>query len=275
MIDALEPVKRRKSRLFGISIDSLTMDEALREIEILLASPQPSLVVTPNIQHISLLQRDAEFKDAYAAASLILADSMPLVWSSRLLGSPLPERVAGSDILPAFSRRAARKGYGLFFLGAAPGIAARAANVLREKNPGLRIVGVHAPGQGFERHLETNEEVLRLIREARPDILFVALGTPKGEVWAWKNKNAASVPVVICCGAALDFISGNKRRSPRWLQKLGLEWLFRVLHEPRRLWRRYLSGNIHFIILLARELVTRKKAPKFLSPDNRRRMKQS
>jgi len=274
MIDASRSTKHVKSRLFGISIDRLTMGEALAEIEGLLASPRPSLVFTPNIQHISLLQKNAEFKSAYAAASLILADSMPLVWSSRLLGSPLPERVAGSDVLPVFSRVAARKGYGLFFLGGAPGIAARAADILTKKIPGLRIAGVHAPAWGFERHHETNEKALRMIRAARPDILFVALGTPKGEVWAWKNKDAAFVPVIVCCGAALDFISGNKKRSPRWLQKLGLEWFFRFLHEPGRLWKRYLSSSADFIILLAKELLTRERTPRFSPPGSRRKMKQ-
>jgi len=245
----------KKCRLFGLSVDNLTMAEAVVEIEKLILARRPALVLTPNAQHISLLRSKADFRAAYAAADLILADSAPLLWSSRLLGCPLRERVAGSDIPDAFSGVAARGSYRLFFLGAAPGVAERAADILAKKNPGLRVAGVYAPPWGFEGRREMNDEIIRKIRAAQPDVLFVALGTPKGEIWAWKHKDTAGVPVTICCGAALDFISGNKKRAPRWLQKLGFEWFYRALHEPRRLWKRYLVGNTHFVILLAKELL--------------------
>jgi len=250
---------QKKSRLFGLPIDNLTMSEAVAEIENLIRKSGNSLVFTPNTQHISLLARRPEFRDAYAAADLVLPDSVPLIWSSRLLGCPLRERVAGADIPAALSKVAALKGYGLFFLGAAPGVAGQAAEILARQNPGLRIAGVYSPPPGFERRPELDDEAVRRIRAARPDVLLVALGTPKGELWAWRHRAAAGVPVTICCGAALDFIAGNKRRAARPIQKLGLEWLYRVLHEPRRLWKRYLVGNSHFILLLAKELVRKNR----------------
>jgi N-acetylglucosaminyldiphosphoundecaprenol N-acetyl-beta-D-mannosaminyltransferase len=257
---------QKKCRLFGISVDNLTMGETVAEIEKIIETRGPALVFTPNTQHISLLRSNADFRAAYAAADLVLADSVPLIWSSRLLGHPLRERVAGSDIPQAFSTVAAQKRYRLFFLGAAPGVADRAADILTRKNPGLRMAGVCSPPWGFERCRELNEEVVRKIRAAKPDVLFVALGTPKGEIWAWEHKDAAGVPVTICCGAALDFISGNKKRAPRWLQKLGLEWFYRVIHDPRRLWKRYLVANTHFIFLLAGELL-RKNRESAIDPE--------
>jgi N-acetylglucosaminyldiphosphoundecaprenol N-acetyl-beta-D-mannosaminyltransferase len=250
---------QKKCRLFGIPIDNLTMDEALAKIEELIKARRPALVLTPNAQHISLLKSEPDFRAAYAAADLILADSIPLVWSSRLLGCPLRERVAGSDLPDALSRVAAQGKYKLFFLGAAPGIAERAADILIKKNPGLQVAGTYAPPWGFESRPELNDKIILKIRAARPDVLFVSLGTPKGEIWAWKHKDAAGIPVTICCGAALDFISGNKKRAPCWLQKSGLEWFYRVAHEPKRLWKRYLFCNTHFFILLAGDLLKRNR----------------
>ncbi len=250
---------QKKCRLFGISVDNLTMSEAVSEIEELIGAGRPSLVVTPNVHHITLLRSNADFRAAYAAADLVLADSVPLIWSSRLLGCPLRGRVSGSDIPDAFSKVAARKSYRLFFLGAAPGVAQRASSILSKKSPGLQVAGVHAPPWGFEHCRELNDEIVRKIGAAKPDVLFVALGSPKGEIWASEHKDAAGVPVTICCGAAFDFIAGNKKRAPRWLQKLGLEWFFRVIHEPQRLWKRYLVGNTHFVFLLARELLRRNR----------------
>lgn len=244
-----------RCQLFGITVDNLTMGEAVAEIERLIGTGGPSLVFTPNTHHVTLLASRPDFRAAYAAADLVLPDSTPLIWSARLFGCRLRERVAGADIPAAFCETAARKGYRVFFLGAAPGVADQAAKLLTWKNPGLRVSGVCSPPMGFERDQGQDEEVVREIRAARPDVLFVALGSPKGEVWAWEHKAAAGVPVTICCGAALDFISGNKKRAPRWVQKLGLEWFYRLLHEPRRLWKRYILGNAHFVLLLARELL--------------------
>ena len=249
----------RKDRkvLFGIGIDNLDLAGVLEALEDLIASGRPSLVVTPNVQHIDLLSRDREFWSAYHGASLIIADGVPVVWASVLLGRRLKARVAGSDILPAFCSTAARKGYKLFFLGAGPGIAARAADRLTDKNPGLLVCGTYSPPFGFEHDAGENDKIVGLIRDRRPDALFIGLGTPKSEQWAWKHLIALGVPVVLCVGAGFDFVAGSKKRAPRWMQASGLEWFYRLIQEPGRLWKRYLAGNARFLILLAKEIVKR------------------
>jgi len=255
-------VVERKRRMFSLDIDNLSMGETLTAIERLAASGRPALVVTPNAHHICLLRIDPEFRSAYAGADLIVADGIPLVWLSRLIGRPLKERVAGADILPAFAGVAARKGYRLGFLGAAPGIAARAANILARRNPGLNVVTALSPPWGFHADKAANAEIVSAVRDAKPDILFVCLGPPKAEVWAWRNKDTAGVPVTVCVGAAFDFITGNQKRAPLILQQSGLEWLYRLLHEPCRLWKRYTIGNLHFLYLAALELISNSFAGK-------------
>ena len=246
----------RKCRMFSLDIDNLSMEETLAAIERLAASGRPALVVTPNAHHVSLLGTDPEFRSAYAGADLIVADGIPLVWLSRLIGRSLKERVAGADILPAFAGVAARKGYRLVFLGAAPGIAARAAEILARRNPGLKVVQVLSPPPGFHRDEAANAGGVAAIRSAKPNILFVGLGTPKGEIWARRNKDAVGESVTVCIGAAFDFIAGNEKRAPLILQKAGLEWLYRFLHDPFRLWKRYTIGNIHFLYLAGLELIS-------------------
>jgi N-acetylglucosaminyldiphosphoundecaprenol N-acetyl-beta-D-mannosaminyltransferase len=246
----------RQCRLFRLDIDNLSMGETLAAIERLAASGRPALVVTPNAQHISLLRTDPDFRSAYAGADLIVADGLPLVWLSRLIGRSLKERVAGADILPAFAGVAAGKGYRLVFLGAGPGIVARAAEILARRNPGLNVVQVLSPPPGFPRDEAINAGIIAAIRKAKPDILFVGLGTPKGEIWARRNKNAIGVPVTVCVGAAFDFVTGSQKRAPLALQRIGLEWLYRFIHDPYRLWKRYTLGNLHFLYLAALELVS-------------------
>jgi N-acetylglucosaminyldiphosphoundecaprenol N-acetyl-beta-D-mannosaminyltransferase len=249
-------ISERKSRLFGLEIDNLSMAETVAAIERLAGTGKHGLAVTPNAQHISLLRTDPELRAAYAAADIIVADGIPLIWMSRLLHRPLKERVAGADILPAFARVAARKGYRLAFLGAAPGVAAKAADILVRENPGLSVAAALAPARGFQADAAANAKVVAAVRAAKPDVLFVCLGTPKGEVWAWRNKEAIGVPVMVCVGAAFDFITGIQKRAPFFLQQAGLEWLYRLLHDPYRLWKRYTIGNFHFLYLAVLDLTT-------------------
>ena len=245
------PMKRT---LFGIEIDNLDRDGVLVALEKLVAAGRPSLVVTPNAQHLDVLRRDAEFLEAYRGASLVIADSVPLVWASILLRRRLKARVAGADILPAFCPIAARKGYRLFFLGAGPGVASRASEILSGENPGLVICGTYSPPFGFEKNVGENEKIIELVRGSRPDVLFIGLGSPKSEKWAWKNLEKLGVPAVLCTGATFDFVSGSKKRAPLLMQKIGLEWLFRLIQEPGRLWKRYLVGNLRFVLMIVREL---------------------
>jgi len=174
---------------------------------------------------------------------MILADGMPLVWASR---GRLPERVAGSDLVPALCERAATKGYRVFLLGAAPGVADEAARRLCARHPTLVIAGTAAP-PFRELTVQEHADLFEQIRAARPDLMFVAFGQPKGELWVAEHSRALGVPVTAQVGATLDFLAGRVRRAPRWLQRLGLEWAYRLFLEPRRLVSRY-ARNGWFLI---------------------------
>jgi len=255
--------KRERIKLLGIDIDNINMKETINKIELLIEKKKPSLVITPNVHHINILQKDNEFRKIYKHASLVIPDSTPLLWSSKILGVPLKERVTGSDLLPLFSEVSAEKKYRLFFLGAKPGIAKKAAETLIQKNPRLEITGIYSPYFGFQNDGRENRKIVDMIKKCDPDVLFICLGPPKQEKWAWKHKDKIKVPVIICVGAAFDFIAGNLKRAPKWMQKIGLEWFFRLCQEPHRLWKRYLIGNIVFIWLVLKEFI--KKRFKFIT----------
>ena len=248
----------KRVSFFGISIDNLSMQEAIFEIEKLIRQKKTSVVVTPNVQHINIIQKDEEFKKIYQEASLVLSDSIPLIWASKIIGLPIKERVAGSDLFPAFCQVASKKNYKIFLLGAELGIAKKVATILKQRNPGLAIVGTYSPPFGFEHNQTENEKIIKRINESHPDVLFLGLGTPKQEKWCYAHKNQISVPVIICVGASFDFIAGKSRRAPLWMQRCGLEWLHRFSKEPRRLWKRYVFGNSIFIWLVIKEYITKK-----------------
>lgn len=245
----------QRIKLFGIDIDNISHEETIQAIESLIKKKKPSLVVTPNVHHINILHKDEEFKKIYSQAAMVLPDSTPLLWASRVLGMPLKERVAGSDLLPLFCKVSANKRYRLFFLGSGPGIAKKTAVILTKKNPGLKIAGTYSPPFGFEHDEAENEKTVKMIKKCHPDILFVGLGPPKQEKWAWKYKDKINVPVIVCVGAAFDFIGGGAKRAPKWTHKIGLEWFYRFCQEPGRLWKRYLIGNIIFIWLILKEFI--------------------
>lgn len=221
---------------------------------------EPGYVVTPNAHHVVLLRDSPELRDAYAGAWLSVADGMPLVWASHLLGTPVPEKVSGSDLLPAICKAAAGIGTRVFFLGGRPGAAARAAEVLTERYPGLQVVGTDCPPLGFERDAGETERVHDAIRAAAPGVLFVGLGAPKQELWMRANCSRLGVPVSIGIGGSFDFVAGYTRRAPRWMRRNGLEWLHRVASEPRRLGRRYAVTNPQFVAIVLGQALRRGSA---------------
>jgi N-acetylglucosaminyldiphosphoundecaprenol N-acetyl-beta-D-mannosaminyltransferase len=196
-----------------------------------------------------LADADSRLRALNDRAAFLLADGMPLVWWSRLGPRPLPERVAGSDLIYGMCERAARHGHRVYLLGAAPGVADEAAATLVEKYPGLKIVGVECPPFRQPTAAEEREQIER-VRAARPDLLFVAFGQPKGELWIADRLDELRVPVCVQVGATLDFVAGRVKRSPKWMQKTGLEWVYRMLQEPRRLAGRYLD-NVAFLVRAA------------------------
>lgn len=241
--------------LFGLPFDSLTMAETLDAIEDLIAQRKPALVFTPNVQRVVAASRDMSIRRIYREADLLLPDGMPLYWSSRLLRRGLKERVAGSDLIFTFCERAARDGHRVFFLGAAPGVAAQAAENLAVRYRGLPVAGTYSPPFGFEADGQEVHNIFSILETSKPDLLFLALGFPKEENFLWQNRDRLRVPVSIGVGASFDFAAGSAKRAPRWIQRIGLEWLFRLVQNPRRLWKRYLFSNALFFFILVKELL--------------------
>jgi N-acetylglucosaminyldiphosphoundecaprenol N-acetyl-beta-D-mannosaminyltransferase len=242
--------------LFGIEIDALRMDQAVAQV---LAWATDStgrchFVVTPNVQHVVLLQDHAALQSAYRDAGMVLVDGAPVLWASRLLGSPLPQRVAGSDLVPMlFEAAGANDPLKAYLLGAAPGVAQRAAARIRSRWPGVEVVGTYSPPPGFENDEAENQAILARIADARPDVLIVGLGAPKQELWVHQHRDSIAAKVALCVGATIDFLAGERSRAPVWMREIGLEWLYRIITEPRRLAGRYVKDALVFPHLVARE----------------------
>ena len=241
----------------SLEIDPVTLAGAVDAVGALVERGRGGFVVTPNVDHVVLAERDLDFRAAYAAAALSLADGQPVVWASHLLGHPVPEKVSGSDLVWPLMERAAARGWRVFLLGAGPGVAEEAARRLRER-PGVNVAGTAAPfltargGDG-----EGAAEAAAAIRAARPHLVLVAFGAPKQELWMSRNAGALAPAVLLGVGASVDFLAGRVRRAPRWISRAGLEWLWRLLKEPRRLWRRYLVDDPGFVLILGRQLLRR------------------
>lgn len=246
----------RRIRLFGMEIDVVRMQDAVTQLLEWAACDDGTCryVVTPNVDHVILFQEHAALRKAYSEASLVLADGAPVVWASRLLGKPLPERVAGSDLAPKlFEAANARGPLKIYLLGGMPGVAKRAAQSITTRWPNIDVVGTASPPLGFEKDPEQNAALLAEISLLRPDLLLVGLGAPKQELWVYEHRRELAAPVALCIGATIDFLAGERRRAPKWMRRTGLEWLYRVLSEPRRLWRRYARDARLFPQLLWKE----------------------
>jgi len=233
--------------LLGMPFDVVTFDRTLDLLMELSHGAKPAYVVTANVDHVVRFVREPAVREFYAGADLVVADGMPVIWASRFLGTPLPHRVAGSDLTPALCARAAEEGRSLFFLGGAPGAADAAAEVLRRRHPTLNIVGTFCPDYGFEKDERKLAQTVQVVREAKPDILLVGLGSPKQENWIVAHKEACGAKLSIGVGVTFSFIAGRVKRAPRWMQRLGLEWFHRLMQEPGRLWRRYLIEDTAFL----------------------------
>ncbi len=243
--------------LFGVHMTSLDFEGVCVRIAERVRAKQPGFIVTPNVNHVCTCERDPAFHAAYVRAFLALPDGMPIILASRLLGTPLKQKLSGSDMVPALCGFAAREGFSVFFFGGTPGTAERTAEIMVERNPGLRVAGHHCPDYGFEHDPTKLASALDAVRAAQPDLCFVALGSPKQEFWMDTHANELGPTIYMGVGATFDFISGRVRRAPRWIQKTGFEWLWRIAMEPRRLWRRYLVEDMVFFRIFGRELLAR------------------
>lgn len=240
--------------MFGIEIDAMNFDDALRAIVDAGSRRTKGLVVTPNVDHIVTLSENPEFVDLYRKALFVFADGAPVVWFSRFRKRTyLPERVTGADLFPAICAAAAKSGLSVAFLGGMPGVAEQAADILKAKLPGLSVAGTYSPPFGFEKDSVECERIVEMINDWKPDFLFVGVGAPKQEIWSNRYLDRIDVGPVLCVGAAFDFVAGTVQRAPRWMQRIGFEWVWRVLSEPRRLAKRYLVRDIRFVPLAIKD----------------------
>lgn len=239
-----------------VAVDRLTMDDAVQWVVDSLrkrTTPSPLLIVASNAQVVTLAA-DLRLMQALRSAQLVVPDGISVVLASRLLGCPTPERVPGGELMERLCAEFSRRDLSVFFLGGLPAAADGAARQLIRRYPGLRIVGCYCPQVGFEDQPAEAAMVRGLIAKAAPDLLCVALGVPKQEIWMRENCLTLPIGAAIGVGAALDTTAGLRKRAPRWTQRIGMEWLYRLIREPRRLWRRYLIGNTQFVVLIALQL---------------------
>lgn len=240
--------------LFGLPIRRSTFGEAAEAILALSQDRVGAYVLTPNVDHVVKLHHDESFRSVYREATYIVADGMPLVWLSRLCGNPLPERVTGADLFVDLCRQAADRGLRVYLLGSASqAIIERTAEALKRRFPRLEIVGARSPSFGFEKNEGESKALVEEVRAANPDLLFVGVGAPKQEKWIYRYRHQLNAGVALGVGAAFDFVAGKVDRAPAWMQTLGLEWLFRISQEPKRMVRRYLVEDLIFFRLALRE----------------------
>ena len=230
-----------RTTVWGVPFTPVTYAQSMELIDRQAASETPGYFITANMQYAMLTDRHPELRQVNEDASFIFADGMPLVWRSRSMDTPIPERVAGSDQIYSMAELASRRGYRMFFLGGAEGVAQEAADTLQQQYPDLQVVGVESPPF---RSLSDEEErdLADRIRMARPDILLVALGQPKGELWIHRWYRRLGVPLSVQLGGSFNFVTGRISRSPRWVARIGMEWLYRFYREPRRLGPRYAAN---------------------------------
>ena len=248
-------------RLGNVPLTPVSMDEALDLIGQWAGREPFRLVVTPNVDHVIHLQHDAGFREAYGQAALSLADGKPLLWAARYLGLPALEKVSGSDLTPTLCRRAAAGGWRVFAVGGrSPAELEGLLTAIAGRYPGLDIHGL-CPPWGFERNPAETERLLAAIEAFGPHLLLMGCGAPKSEVWMARHAGRIGRGVGIGIGAGLRFLAGLEPRAPRWMSRCGLEWSWRLLREPRRLWRRYLVDDMKFFPLVWRWKHSRQTRP--------------
>ena len=247
----------RRIDVSGVPIDHVDMDGAMARLRDAIERRGQVQVATVNLDFLVRAQRHGELREVLGRSELNVADGMPVVWLSRLLGQPVPGRVAGADMAPLLVAEAAATGVPVFLLGGENGAAEEAAGVLRRRHPGLRIAGWHEPPRAPIEDMD-NERVIELVAASGAQLLLVALGNPKQELWIDRYRHRLpDVSVAIGVGCVFDLWAGRSRRAPAWMQRSGLEWLHRLIAEPRRLAGRHAGGTAWLLLLAGRALVTR------------------
>jgi N-acetylglucosaminyldiphosphoundecaprenol N-acetyl-beta-D-mannosaminyltransferase len=237
--------------ILGVGVSVIDMPMALELIDQWISNGDHQYICVTGVHGIMESQSDPRIRDAHNRSGLTTPDGMPLVWAGRAAGARHMERVYGPDLLLSFCDLAKARGFSSFFYGGREGVANQLARRLEDRYPGLRVAGTYSP-PFREPSAAEDEDIVRLINEARPDVVWVGLGTPKQELWMASHATRLDASVLIGVGAAFDIHAGLSPQAPRWMQRSGLEWAFRLGHEPRRLWRRYLYNNPRFLVSMAK-----------------------
>lgn len=247
--------REARIELFGIRFHAADFDSAVESVLAAAQRGEKGMVVTPNVDNVVTFHQRPEVLEIYRNARFVFADGAPVVWVSRMIkDKALPCRVTGADLMPALCARAAELGLSVGMVGGNPGVADRAAEILRDRHPGLDVVAVHCPPFGFEHDSAQSQAIVDLCNETRPRLLFLGVGAPKQELWGYAHLDKLDVGMVLCVGAAFDFVAGTLTRAPAWMRNAGLEWVWRLLHEPKRLFKRYLQKDLAFFPIALREI---------------------
>lgn len=243
-------------KILNLSISNLSRTELLNQLKL-------GVVFTPNVDHLIKLQSDSDFLKVYAAADYKICDSKILLFASKFLGSPIKEKISGSDFFPAFYEyHKKNQEIKIFLLGAAAGVASKAQNRINKRIGRQIIVGSYSPSFGFEKNEEECQEIIDIINRSGATVLAVGVGAPKQEKWICKYKDQLpKVKIFLAIGATIDFEAGYKRRAPKWMSEVGFEWLYRLISEPRRLWKRYLVDDVYFFWLILQQRFNLYKIP--------------
>ncbi|GAA3258334.1 WecB/TagA/CpsF family glycosyltransferase [Nonomuraea helvata] len=244
------PAAGRRVQVGLVGVDALTEDEVVRRVEAELEAGRGGRIITPNIDICRAAAKDPALRELVCTAELVVTDGMPLVWAARLLGTPVPERVTGADLIWSLSKLAARRGWPVYLLGGPPGVGRKAADELTSCHPRLKVCGVQAPPYDFDATPEGSARVRRKVVAARPRLVFVGLGFPRQDRLIADLREELPEAWFVGCGAAIAFAAGTVSRAPGWMRRTGLEWAFRLVCEPGRLARRYLVDDLPFAVRL-------------------------
>jgi len=240
--------------ILGVGVSAINMEMALKIIENWISRRERHYVCVTGVHGVMESQRNENLRRIHNQAGLVTPDGIPLVWLCRLKGFRHVDRVYGPDLMLALCDRSVTMGYRHFFYGGENGVPELLAAVLKKRFPSLQVVGTFSP-PFRPLTVEEDEQIVQMINEADPDIVWVGLGTPKQELWMAEHRERLKAPVLIGVGAAFDFLSGRKPQAPRWIQRSGLEWLFRLVNEPKRLWKRNLVNNPTFLVLVILQIL--------------------
>lgn len=240
---------KNRVKFMNTYIDNVDLEEAIQHIEYCINNKVIGQVITPNVDQIVRIEKDEYFKKICENCELLLVDGHPLLWIAKKYKMPFKQKICGSDLVPILCTVAAEKGYSVFFLGAAPGVAQLAADKMVEKNPGLRIAGTYSPPLGFEKNPEEMDKIINMLLQSKADMLFVGMGVPKQDIFIYENMNKYQIPMSFSIGGTIDFIAGKQKRAPKWMRKIGFEWFFRLITHPKKMFRRYIIDDLKIIKL--------------------------